>query len=85
MYVTICGPNLRDQSQGSFHVHAVGCADLLRRARHEPEYYNNWTIDAQSAIEVCDAIYPPGDFGCEPGEYLSDIHFFPCCDKLLTR
>jgi hypothetical protein len=30
MQVTICGPNLRDQSKGSFHVHAADCADLVK-------------------------------------------------------
>lgn len=29
--VTILGPNLRDQSKGSFHVHRAGCADLHKR------------------------------------------------------
>jgi hypothetical protein len=80
--VTVCGPNLRDQSKGSFHVHAAGCADLARGARREPEYAHGWTLKVASRTAVCDAVYPPEDFACESGEYLSDLHFFPCCADL---
>jgi hypothetical protein len=30
MDVRVCGPNLRDQSQGTFHVHKDGCPDLRK-------------------------------------------------------
>lgn len=82
MQVTICGPNLRDQSMGEFHVHAAGCADLLRGARREPEYVDGWTMDADTCVAVCDAVYPPEDFGCESGAYVGSFHFFPCCGEL---
>ena len=86
MKVTICGPNLRDQSKGELHVHAAGCADLVRGAAREPEYRNGWTIEAQSRREIVEAIYPPGDFGYDPEEelevYEGSVHFFPCCDAL---
>jgi hypothetical protein len=85
MRVTICGPNLRDQSKGTFHVHAAGCADLIKHARREPEYSNGWTIEAFSRAHVCDEVYPPGDFECEPGEYVHDFHFFPCVKGLNYR
>lgn len=55
--VTICGPNLYDQSKGEFHVHAAGCADLVRHARREPEYANGWTIEATSREDIVRAIY----------------------------
>jgi hypothetical protein len=48
MKVTICGPNLRNQSKGAIHVHAEGCADLTKNARREPAYKEGWTIDAYS-------------------------------------
>jgi hypothetical protein len=80
--VTICGPNLNDQSKGQFHVHAADCADLVRGARREPAYREGWTIEAATATEVCDEVYPPEDFECESGEYLSDLHFFPCTSAL---
>jgi hypothetical protein len=82
--VTICGPNLRDQSKGTFHVHAEGCADLQRGARREPEYAKGWTIDAASLVEVCDEVYPPEDFECESGEWTYDFHVFPCASALPT-
>lgn len=78
--ITICGPNLRDQSKGTFHVHAAGCADLKRHASREPEYRHGWTIDAESQAEVGDAIYEDmiDEGSMEPGEGMSDCHFFPC-------
>jgi len=82
MRVMIAGPNLRDQSKGTFHVHAVGCADIRRMMAREPEYANGWEIDANTVIDICDAVYPPGEFECESGEYLYDFHFFPCCKGL---
>lgn len=35
MDVRICGPNLNDQSKGTFHVHADGCPDLRK---YGPQY-----------------------------------------------
>jgi hypothetical protein len=67
MQVSIFGPNLRDQSRGDIHVHAEDCADIARIARREPEYATGWSMEAASRVEVCDAVYPPEDFGCEPG------------------
>jgi len=57
--ITVIGPNLRDQSKGSFLVHAAGCADLSKLSRHEPEVANGWTFDATSRTHVCDELYPP--------------------------
>jgi hypothetical protein len=57
MQVTICGPNLRDQSKGQFHIHAAGCADLVRGARREPEYRDGWTVEAATREDVVRAIY----------------------------
>ena len=82
MRVTVCGPNLRDQSKGEFHVHAEGCADLVRGANREPEYRTGWPMDATSRVDVCDAVYPPEDFDCESGEFVGSFHFFPCCEEL---
>jgi hypothetical protein len=78
MRVTIIGPNLRDQSKGTFHVHAEGCADIARSARRDPAFRDGWTIEAASATEVSDAVYPPEDFGGESGDNVSDFHFAPC-------
>lgn len=77
--VTIIGPNLRDQSKGTFHVHAAGCADLKRLAHREPEAAEYpLTFEAESLTEVCDEVYPPEDFEYESGEYLFDFYIAPC-------
>lgn len=78
--VTICGPNLRDQSKGTFHVHAADCADLVRGAQREPEYRHGWTIDATTHDDVGDNIYEDhiAEGSMKPGEGKDDCHFFPC-------
>lgn len=82
MRVTICGPNLRDQSQGDFHVHAAGCADLVKHAKREPEYRHGWTTEADTLREIVEEVY--SDMIDEDDEYStwdmyeSDLHFFPC-------
>lgn len=86
MKVTICGPNLRDQSKGEIHVHAAGCADLARGARREPEYRNGWTTEAATRREVVEAMYPPNDFQWTWEEdhevYEESFYFFPCTEGL---
>ena len=85
MRVTICGPNLRDQSKGTFHVHAEGCADLKRHAHREPEYRDGWTINAESREAVADEVYADiidENPDSTAADYVSDFHFFPCCNDL---
>jgi len=82
--VTIVGPNLRDQSKGTFHVHAEGCRDLTRLARSEPEVRNGWTIRADSIRDIVEAVYDPDCFQYDPASeeeyapYVQDFHFAPC-------
>ena len=81
MKVSVMGPNLRDQSKGTFHVHKAGCFDLARdRNYHDTD--PPITFDADSRVDVCDTVYDPGDFQCESGEFLFDFHFAPCVDAL---
>jgi hypothetical protein len=84
MLVTICGPNLNDQSSGQFHVHAAGCADLKRGAMREPEYRHGWTIEATTRDDVGDEIYADhiAEGSMEPGEGKDDCKFFDCCSSL---
>ena len=84
MLVTIHGPNLRDQTKGTFHVHTAECRDNAREVTH------NWsdephTIDLPSVIAVVDFIY------CDVirenpestvDEYVSDFAFYPCTKAL---
>jgi hypothetical protein len=84
--VTIIGPNLRDQSKGSFHVHATGCADIARMAHRDPAYRDaDWSMEATCrdavVLEVYSDMIEHND--CEPIEgYRDDLHFFPCCADL---
>jgi len=90
--VTIVGPNLPGslQRQGTFHVHAEGCADLKRGAIRE-EAENGWTIEASSVDEVVQNIYDPGNFQYDPSDpadyspYLHDVHFAPCVQLHYNR
>ena len=88
MQVTIYGPNLADQSKGTFHVHAADCRDpapyeILGRVRAE-----GWTIEVPSrwgaTLEVySDHIREAGDAGeAHLRGYLDDLWFAPCCREL---
>jgi len=88
MRVYICGPNLRDQSKGSFHVHAADCADLRRSS--EPVYAEELKhppVEVASAVEAAEYVYDNGIMqdGETGADYLHDFHFFPCCDGLPTE
>lgn len=83
--VSVFGPNLRDQSKGQFHVHAVGCADIARTERRDPAYADPMTIEITCKDDAVLDVY--SDFiehnDCEPIEgYRSDLYFFPCCGNL---
>jgi len=78
--VIIIGPNLgRDLSPHgeTFHVHASGCADLVRYRDHAHEA---WAIEAATADDVGDAIYEDhiAEGSMQPGEGAADCRFFPC-------
>lgn len=73
--LAVYGPNLPSSAPAAFLVHDPDCADCRKGLyrSHQP-----MIMDAGSATEVCDAVYPPEDFQCESGEYLYDFHFYPC-------
>jgi len=83
--VVVLGPNLLDQSEGTFHVHKAGCADLGKRkyatipARDKAD-----AIEATTYRDVVRYIYPPGDFGydedTELDDFAGDIKFFDCSE-----
>lgn len=76
MKVTIVGPNLPDQSKGSFHVHKEGCADLKRGMMVRAE---RWTVEVKELDEVVYAVYSDMiEDGEDIGMYRDDIHFAPC-------
>lgn len=79
--VVVIGPNLVDQSTGSFHVHAAGCSDIKRReySSREFEYDRTHPIEFGSEVEVSEYINSDFIDDDNPAEsFLNDIHFFPC-------
>ena len=77
--VVIVGPNLQDQSKGSFHVHSEGCRDLHKAVYRFEEI--DWVTEVSSVQEIVEAIY--GDIIDENEDttwedYRSDIHILPC-------
>lgn len=81
----VVGPNLRDQSKGSFHVHAAGCRDMKRMAKRDPEFDFELRQHPQgdefsTCVEVAESVYDNGIMtDDETGEdYLHDFYFAPC-------
>jgi len=82
--LTVIGPNLRDQSKGTFHVHDANCADIHRRYSAS-ETSDSYTADLATEREVIELIYEDiiaeneGDevFGTWEG-YRSEFHILPC-------
>jgi hypothetical protein len=56
MKLTIHGPNLYDQSKGSFHVHTAECRDNAREVRRNGSEHP-WTIEAASVADAVLAVY----------------------------
>ena len=83
MRLTIHGPNLNDQSKGSFRVHAAGCADNGREVRRNGSSYP-FTDDFASRTEVAALIYADqiAESADDAAAYVSDFHFAPCCAAL---
>jgi hypothetical protein len=80
MKLTIHGPNLNDQSKGSFHVHTADCRDNRKEVRYNGSD-NPYTGDFDSVIDVVEFIY--SDIIAENpdqsiDEYVLDFHFAPC-------
>jgi hypothetical protein len=91
MKVTVHGPNLNDQTKGTFHVHTARCRDnkveVARNGSVEP-----WTIDADNVDDVVEAVYSdqldetPSNREPDAFEmYVADFHFAPCTSKLPRR
>ena len=90
--VAIIGPNLFDQSKGSFHVHSAECKDG-KNGRKYPLAYRH-EIELPSRLEVVYFVYENqifSDNGLEDGspeaqelaeEYLSDFYFHGCVKDL---
>jgi len=85
MRVTIHGPNLNDQSKGSFRVHTAACRDN----KWERRVNGSWdplTFDVASRLDAVEVIYCDvmDERDQTADDYLHDFHFAPCCDDLPT-
>jgi hypothetical protein len=93
MKVHIIGPNLLDQSKGSFHVHAEGCADMKRsprvydwrggRGEHAGDIKTPVEVESmQDIVEYCYA--DQLDEGDYDGwrDLDNDFHVLPCVKGL---
>ena len=85
MKVNVIGPNLPIRGR-TFHVHAAGCVDIGRKIAYRRA--DQVIFDADSRMEVTEAIYPPDEFRYDPTDpyerapYIEDLLFFPCMAAL---
>jgi hypothetical protein len=87
MKLIVHGPNLHNQTQGTFHVHAAPCRDNAKEVR-ENGSVDPIVLDASSVIDVVDAIYPADQFEDRDAHidaYIADFHFAPCVKDLPTH
>lgn len=87
MQVHVIGPNLPDQSKGSFHVHAKGCADVRRNQDYSApdfEFDRRHTYDVNSHLELSREVFADqiAEESMTEADGLHDMHFFPCVDSL---
>lgn len=87
MQVHIIGPNLADQSNGDFHVHAKGCADVKRSALYRsPEFKSDRdsTVDVESVRDIVEYVYADqiGEGSMSWGDGVSSLYVLPCVGEL---
>lgn len=94
MKLTILGPNLPDQSKGTFHVHTADCADLKRGQYRMVSRFERHTEEHNSQRSVVEWMYGPagGSFYEEtwgddiPADawthYQDEFWFAPCTKEL---
>jgi len=83
--VVVYGPNIGHG--GEFHVHAPGCADIVRgRMRDQYAAERPMAFDAASQQDVVEAVYADimAEGDADWTAYASEFSFFPCC-KLRER
>jgi hypothetical protein len=91
MKLAIIGPNLFDQTKGSFHVHSADCRDGKNGRKYPLDMRTE--VELSSQFEVSEFIYSDcaGDHDYKPGtpefkKYIegctSDFYFHNCCKAL---
>jgi hypothetical protein len=86
--LVVIGPNLLDQSKGSMHVHAYGCADTYKAEYRFHDVDTSTPYDFANEREVVEFVYPPDEFDYDPetdlASYAADIYFYPCAVTALA-
>lgn len=83
----VIGPNLPDQSKGSFHVHAQGCLALNVKSYYpSPEFDFDRTnaMEFDSVQEIAEFVYADMLDENEVTDLLSDFYVHTCVDYLPT-
>jgi hypothetical protein len=87
MKLTIHGPNLNDQTKGTFHVHTARCRDNKWEVTANGSEYPS-TIDADTVEDVVEYIYSDhiaeGSMKLDASA-IADFHFAPCVKNLPRR
>jgi hypothetical protein len=80
--VVVIGPNLPNQDNGSFHVHAEGCADIKRSPDYRSREFDGDkanVTDYATEIEMVEDVYADFVDDDNPAtEFLNDFYIFPC-------
>ena len=86
MQVTIHGPNLNDQTKGTFHVHTADCRDNAKEVRVNGSRYPV-TVGVETVEDAVEVMYADhikqGEMTVEDG--VADFHFAPCTRNLPNR
>jgi len=85
MRIIIHGPNLADQRQGSFQIHAADCGDnaKVRYLGGAGTAETAWTLEVDDRAEAVEEVY--SDQLGEGADFQScrdDLYFNPCCSGL---
>jgi hypothetical protein len=82
--VVCIGPNLPDQSRGSFHVHAAGCADIGRSRDYRSREFDGDKanpIEIETLEDLVEYVYADQlaeDDETTASSLTSDFYVFPC-------
>jgi hypothetical protein len=82
MKVTVIGPNLPDQTKGSFHVHKAGCRDAVRLIREMKGYVHDVDVESRQGIVLWVYSDHMGDNEADDSEWRGwdDFYLAPCVD-----
>ena len=92
--VEIVGPNLLDQSRGTFEVHTPTCQARYRNVLGGADMEGGWLIEVTQPTDIAEDVYTDhaGDEGLAPGtpefdQYMQDVmhdfHICHCAAKII--